>query len=586
MRRWEDFGIVVPYGKFGDEDIKLPCPQCQNTRQTNKGDKPLSVNPEKKIWKCHHCGWSGSLYEKSDGLFIPKVSKIYRRPVYKVESPNEKILGWFASRKISKDVIERNKIIYTKHFFPQTEKEETCIAFPYFRNGETVNIKYRDGNKNFVQEKDAEPIVFKFDDVAGQEEIGICEGEVDSLSFEAIGLLNFCSVPNGAINENDKKVEGKLEFLESLQPHLENAKRVILAVDNDGPGRRLQEELAWRIGKERCWWIEYPEGCKDANDVLVKFGQEKLFECYQKANQYPVQGIIRAGDVVEGIGNIYLHGFKRGNSTGWESLDELYTVRKGEFTVISGIPGHGKSSWVDALMVNLSRKYDWKFAVFTPENMPVERYYAGLAEKVLMKPITMGPRERMTPGELEGVIKWLHERFFVIAPDENVCTLSDVLRLAKAAILQHGVDGVAIDPWNELEHNRPTGITETEYVSASLSKTRRFAKSRDVHVWIVAHPTKLSRDKHGKYPRPSLYDITGSANWRNKPDNGIIVWRDPAFGENITQVSVQKIRFKEIGKLGDVELKYDRATGCYSEIKKVLESQSGWWNDEQEKMPF
>lgn len=552
--QWSDVGIELPVNAKGQ--VKAQCPKCRSERRKHPHDKPLSVNVDEGVWKCHHCGWDGSLKEGGNGFYIPK-PKIFRRPEkYDVAPPGDKIVNWFAARKISRNVVERNKITYVKHFMPQTKNDETCIAFPYFRDGEIINIKYRDAKKNFCQEKDAEPIVFKFDDIAGQEEIGICEGEIDSLSFETIGLLNFCSVPNGAPNENDKKVDGKLEFLDSISAIIENAKKVIIAVDNDAPGRRLEEELARRIGKEKCWRIEYPEGCKDANDVLVKHGQEGLHKCYTSAKPYPIDGLITFYDIVDEIGDIYINGYKRGLSTGWKELDEFYTVRAGEVTVITGEPGAGKSSFLDALIMNLAKNNDWRFTMYSPENYPPARYFTSLAEKFICKPFHRGINERISPDELDGAIKWIGERFYpIVSKDDDGLTIDEIFSLARAAIFRFGVNGVIIDPYNELEHNIPQGITETQYVSKLMSKARRFSRSNNIHLWIVAHPTKMHRNKNGEYPRVTLYDISGSAHFYNKTDNGIVISRDPLI------VDVQKVRFREIGKRGECGLEYDRVTG-------------------------
>jgi twinkle protein len=92
--------------------------------------------------------------------------------------------------------------------------------------------------------------------------------------------------------------------------------------------------------------------------------------------------------------------------------------------------------------------------------------------------------------------------------------------------MRHGIRGLVIDPYNEIEHHRPASVTETEYVSQLLGKVKRFAQSNDVHVWFVSHPAKMPRDGNS-LPPPTLYDISGSANWANKADLGVVVHRDP-----------------------------------------------------------
>jgi twinkle protein len=128
-----------------------------------------------------------------------------------------------------------------------------------------------------------------------------------------------------------------------------------------------------------------------------------------------------------------------------------------------------------------------------------------------------------------------------------------------------GIKGVIIDPWNELDHSRPSHLLETEYISQALSEIRRFARQHQVHVWLVAHPTKLFKDGNGQYPVPTAYDISGSAHWRNKADNILCIWRDVTAHDHTVQVHVQKIRFREIGQIGKVELTFNSVTGGFHE---------------------
>ena len=108
-------------------------------------------------------------------------------------------------------------------------------------------------------------------------------------------------------------------------------------------------------------------------------------------------------------------------------------------------------------------------------------------------------------------------------------------------------------------------MTETEYVSQLLGKVKRFAQNYGVHVWFVAHPAKPHRES-GSLPVPTLYDISGSANWANKADIGIVVHRDPEKDPTRTDIYIRKVRFKSVGKIGAVSLRWDRATGRYSDI--------------------
>jgi twinkle protein len=273
------------------------------------------------------------------------------------------------------------------------------------------------------------------------------------------------------------------------------------------------------------------------------------------------------------IAAAYKHGLPRGKSTGWRAVDEFYTVKQGEFTVVTGIPGHGKSEWLDALMVNLARNHNYRFNIFSPENYPLELHCVKLMEKFMGMPFDPGPTERMSKeGSLEA-LTWLQDHFAFITPPEDKLNLEGLLEAAMSAHRMGNPMGVVLDPWNEIDHRRPDNFSETEYISHCLTTIRRF--TRDVqfpcHMWVVAHPTKLSRDKEGKYPVPTPYDISGSAHWRNKADNCVTIWRDMTEQTQMVEVHVQKVRFKKVGKVGMAQLRYDRVTGRYFDVLHAVD---------------
>lgn len=286
--------------------------------------------------------------------------------------------------------------------------------------------------------------------------------------------------------------------------------------------------------------------------------------------------IVRVHSLDERVETLYRDGLKRGVSTGWEPVDELYTVRKGEWTVITGMPGHGKSTWLDQLVMNLARLHGWRFGVFSAENLPHEQHVARYLEKHIDKPFNEGPTTRITPSELVRGMDFLHEHLVFLNPPEEKQNVRTLLDLVDRLMGNERIDAAIIDPWNELDHSRPAQVTETEHISINLSILRRFARVRQIHLFVVAHPAKIQKDKSGRYPVPTLYDIAGSAHWRNKADNGIVIHRKidvKADGEivdrGVSEVIVQKIRFREVGRIGKAELYYDRITGRFRESRKA-----------------
>lgn len=568
-KTWTDVGIDLPAGAAGPE-VYTTCPKCSGSRK-NKRAKCLSANVEKVCWTCHHCGWSGSL--KTGQELRAEVG--WRRPQWRRPDPHpelpltDKALAWFAERGITAAVLARNAVHSCTVYMPQVEETVHAIAFPYRRGGEVVNHKYRDGHKHFRMDTGAERVLYKLDDVDLACLVWV-EGEIDALSVEVAGLISCVSVPDGAPAEGTKDYSSKFTFLDTAEATLAAVTRHVIAVDNDAPGQRLEDELARRLGREKCWRVVWPVGCKDANDVLRQHGAETLRWHLDHAEPFPVEGVLTVESEGDNIRRLYEHGLERGESTGWTSVDRYYTVRPGELTVIVGTPGSGKSNFVDALLVNLARLHGWGFALFSPENQPVADHMSRIVEKYVERPFAQGPTPRMAPDELHIGMEWVRDHFWWILPrDERQWEIGWLLNRAKELVYRHGIRGLVIDPWNELEPQRSRDESETEYVSRVLRTVRQWGRQHGVHVWMVVHPTKLYRDKDGQYPVPTLYDAHGSAHWRNKADNGLCVWRDmsPESPRRFeVDVHVQKIRFRQIGRLGKVTLRYWAATATYADV--------------------
>jgi twinkle protein len=270
---------------------------------------------------------------------------------------------------------------------------------------------------------------------------------------------------------------------------------------------------------------------------------------------------------------LWAAGLTRGDSTGWKSVDEHWTVAPGLVTVVTGWPGSGKSEWVDALAVNLLRQ-SWSIAYYSPENLPVEVHLSKLVEKVSGRPFGRGPTERITVDDADEIAAHeLGERVAFMDGGEDALHLGEIIEAAMMHFRAQPADAkrlVVIDPWNEVRHLRERNETETDYVADALGMVRRWARAENVHVVIVAHPAKQPRDG-GKLPVPKPDMIAGSQHWWNKADGAITVWRDYGDEQADVQIHVQKVRFKHHGRIGMVPLRYDRVTGRYHDLMRDAE---------------
>ena len=268
--------------------------------------------------------------------------------------------------------------------------------------------------------------------------------------------------------------------------------------------------------------------------------------------------ILKPDDMFLKIKKIAKDGYPRGKTTGWKEFDKYFTVMKRQFTVITGMPSSGKSEFIDALAINLVEQDNWKFAIFSPENYPIELHYHKLIEK-----ISGSELRKLGENEIEKAINKINDHFFFIDALEDDISLELILAQTDILIKEKNIDALIIDPWNEIELSKPRDINDSDFIGQCLRRLRKYARRNNIHLFVIAHPVKMQKNKDGVYPVPELYDIQGSSHWRNKADNGLCVHRD--YANNLTSVFIQKIKFKYCGKQGEVLFKYDYESGRYNE---------------------
>lgn len=483
------------------------------------------------------------------------------------------------TRGITQQTLNRNGVKQLR------KGEKSLLAFPYREDGEVVSCKYYASNLGFEEEKSTRKILYGLDDIKDANDIIIVGRELDKLALEEAGILNCVSVPDvpdgvrlKAPDKKSKTEDKNYEYLWNCQDYLAKATCIILATGSDGHSKTLAEELARRLGRERCWrvnWPTYSSGipCKDPTEVLQFKGRKALQDMIANAELYPIRGLFQFCDFDKEIDDYYHErlGNEHGVSTGWKVLDSLYRVVPGELTLVSGVPSSGKSEWIDALLCNLNREKKWSFALCSMENQ-VREHGRKLLEKYLRKPFFNASyssgTQKMSEKEYELGKSWLNRTFYLIrCENDELPSIQWVLDVAKSAVMRYGIRGLVIDPYNELDHQRPTNMTETEYVSQMLTKIKRFAQHHECHVWFVAHPKQL---QGWRGDAPSLYDISGSAHFINKCDVGIVVHRNRDADKgpvDQVQIFVRKVRNKAAGTMGDAILDYDRVTGEYKDYK-------------------
>tara|TARA_R110002020_G_scaffold290128_2_gene505568 strand:+ start:562 stop:2256 length:1695 start_codon:yes stop_codon:yes gene_type:complete len=550
MTSFYQYGIDI---KRSSGQTKVKCPKCSHDRR-KKSEPCLSVNIDEGIWNCHNCGWAGAL-KKINYMAEMK----YKKPkqIIKTSQYSNEFLDFFKNRGISEKTLLSNRVSEGKEYMPQAGEERNTVQFNYYRDNELINIKYRDGDKNFKLVKDAERIMYGLDDIMGCNEAIIVEGEMDKLAFYEAGFKNCVSVPNGASNL-------KLEYLKDFP---ENFKKVYIAVDNDEPGLKLGEELSRRVGRDICCRVDFGE-FKDANDVICN--NRNLKNYIDKAKPYPLEGVIDVSLFNQDIDSLYNKGLQRGDLTGHKDFDSKFSFTTSQLTVITGVPTHGKSNWLEHICMKLSAKHGWNFGVFSPEHYPLQLHFSVLAEKFIGKSFRKDTiYDRMTRDELNWAKRFISGHYHWIRPDGDVFTIDEILKAAAGLVRRYGIKGLIIDPYNKI-HASFNGQNETQYINEFLTKLTIFKQKYDLHIFLVAHPRKMNKKENGLYEVPTLYDIAGSANFYNQVDNGITVYRD--FATSNSHVYVQKVKFRHIGEIGESVFKYNIQNGRYSEITEDQDS--------------
>ena len=559
--------VVYTIDAKKDGENAMQCPVCTETRR-HKNKKSFSWNNQKSTGYCHNCDSRFVEYKP-----MPE-RKVFTRP--KITNRTEltgKALEWFLGRGISQGALNKLGVYSSTEFMPQTGCDRTVVCFPYYLDEQLVNIKFRDAAKNFKLVKDAELIFYNINALKDSKEIIIVEGEIDCLSYIEAGIDNCISVPNGASAKN-------LDYLDNYVDLFDGLEKIYLATDNDLHGFELREELIRRLGAEKCFVVNFGE-FKDANEYLVNKGKIALAQTITNAIEVPVEGVIKLQSHYDDIYSMFISGAETGFGVGIEEIDKAVTWETGRLAVFTGIPSHGKSEFVDYICTRLNLIHGWKVGYFSPENYPVKYHYSKLASKISGKKFEKGYISRE---EYDRTFDYISNNFYFIYPEEDM-SVDNVLSKAKHLVRRYGIRVMVFDPYNKIEHMRDRGETETEYISRFLDRMIMFGKRHNVLVFLVAHPRKMEKAANGAYIKPTLYDINGSANFYNKADYGISIYRD--FNTNKTTASFLKVKFKHLGDGGDVELKYNYINGRYENIDSEFRewSDKSYLDKEEEVLP-
>ena len=528
------------------------CPLCSHTRKPkNQKAKCASYDWERGLGTCHNCNTTFQLhtYQRKGAS-----SKEYVRPSIDVTDyniPRTKVAEWFKSRGISEDTLINLQVGEGSEYMPQTGKKENTIHFTYHVGDQLINIKYRDGRKNFKLYKGAEKVFYNINSIVGYDNCVITEGEMDVLALHEAGVKNAISVPNGATLSHNN-----LDYLDNCIDYFEDKTKIILAVDTDDPGLALRAELVRRLGAEVCFLVDF-EDCKDANEYLMKHGKDKLRQAVKQARPYPLENVTTFKDIENDVTDFVKNGFKAGYQIGLSNFDQIFSTYTGQFITVTGIPSSGKSDFVDQMVVGYNKNYNWKTAFASPENAPNYLHAHKLMRKVWGD---MPSRDDIGSAKWKEVANHVNDNFFFI--DMEKYTLESVLRKGAELVKRKGIKCLVIDPFNKVRDRNASSLDVNIYTMEYLTKIETFAKKYDVLVFIVAHPTKMYKTSDGKIEEPNMYNIKGGGEWYDASYHGLLVHRD--YELKNTKVKVLKVKFQNLGENGaEAFFTWEPKSGCF-----------------------
>ncbi len=555
MQTVEINGFLID--KFNQHSLKEgasqgTCPLCSSDRQPkNQKAQCASYDWERGLGTCHNCDTSFQLhtYQRKGAS-----ERVYVRPdaIEQFDDVSTNVETWFGTRGISKKTLQDLQVTEGQEWMPQTSKMENTIQFNYFMGDQLINVKYRDGRKNFKLYKGAEKVFYNINSIVGYDECIIVEGEMDVLALHEAGVKNVISVPNGAtLNSNN------LDYLDNCIDYFEDKTKVILAVDADEPGQALKQEFIRRLGAEVCYTVDFAD-CKDSNDYLIEHGADALRSAIHAAKQVPLEGVSTLYDIQDELKDFVKNGFKPGFQVGLKNFDEIFSTYTGQFITVTGIPSSGKSDFVDQMCVGYNTNYGWKTAFASPENAPTYLHAHKLMRKVW--------QDMPSPSDIDGeqwnkVADHVNDNFFFI--DMERYTLDHVLRKGAELVKRKGIKCLVIDPFNKVRDINCKTEDVNRYTMEYLTKIEVFAKKYDVLVFIVAHPTKMYKGSDGKIEEPTMYNIKGGGEWYDASYHGLLVHRD--YDAKTVKAKVLKVKFQNLGENGaEAFFKWEPRSGCFT----------------------
>lgn len=404
-----------------------------------------------------------------------------------------------------------------------------ALAFPYKRDGKDYASKFRGPKKTWRSTEGVSRGLYN-EEVLGMMPalpIVITEGEIDCLSVMQAGHERAVSLPDGWTAQGNKT-----DALIEAMPSLLDAPFVVVAGDNDEAGESLPKTVANLLSAQDVRYVVWPEGCKDANDVLMTFGEGELSACINRARR-----IDPPGGFITGFSDLPPLSRRRVLSAPHELIKDRLAFELGAMSVGTGTPGAGKSTFSTWVWHHIAKHERVKVGLLSFETHPHR------TRDHLSRLETGRPFDALNRDDRERLLATLDERFALVHRtfDDTTHTIGWLGKMIETLAMRDGCKLICIDPWNELEHLPEPGESLTNYINFALQQIRQWAEKLEVHICVIAHPKKMD---FGRDPRaPMGYDIADSAAFFNKPSLGFTVHgAKTEAGTPYVEISTWKVR--------------------------------------------
>ncbi|WP_407473506.1 bifunctional DNA primase/helicase [Sulfitobacter sp. PM12] len=423
-----------------------------------------------------------------------------------------------------------------------------AVAFPYLRNGKPYAAKWRGiSEKDWRSSQGVSRGLYNEDALkCGDGPAVITEGEMDCLSVIQAGYARSVSLPDGWSENGDKR-----DCLVEAEDALRKAPWVIVAGDADAAGAGLPKAVANILLGHDVRYVTWPEGCKDANDVLVKFGEGELARCLVDAKK-----VDPAGGFITGISDLPPMPDRRVLRVGMAPYDYALAFEIGAMSVGTGTPGAGKSTFTTFAVYHMAVHEDIKVGILAFETHPFQvrdhlcRLHTGRKWDDLSQ-----MQQAETAYFLDKHFRIVHRTYDDNPSGHNLGWLRDMIY---TLAVRDNCKVIVVDPWNELEHMPAPGESLTNYINFALQQIRTWAEQFDTHICVIAHPRKMMTE--GKPRSPTGYDIADSAAFANKPALGFSVHQEEqensvGMVEEFVRVTTWKVRNTQLYGFGKASIR-------------------------------